>query len=43
LETRFLNESGDYGELETSAAVLVFASHARGYFILENGTKKPIK
>lgn len=29
-ETRFLHESGQYGELETGATVLAFASHAMG-------------
>lgn len=29
-ETRFLHESGEYGELETGATVLAFASHAMG-------------
>jgi lactoylglutathione lyase len=30
LETRFLHESGAYGELETGAAALAFASHDIG-------------
>jgi lactoylglutathione lyase len=30
LETRFLHEAGDYGELETGETVLAFASHAMG-------------
>lgn len=30
-ETRFLHESGEYGELETGTTVLAFASHAMGY------------
>ncbi len=29
-ETRFLHDSGEYGELETGATVLAFASHAMG-------------
>lgn len=29
-ETRFLHESGQYGELETGETVLAFASHALG-------------
>lgn len=29
-ETRFLHESGEYGELETGATALAFASHAMG-------------
>ena len=29
-ETRFLHESGQYGELETGETVLAFASHAMG-------------
>ena len=29
-ETRFLHESGEYGELETGATTLAFASHAMG-------------
>jgi len=29
-ETRFLHESGQYGELNTGATVLAFASHAMG-------------
>lgn len=33
-ETRFLHESGEYGELETGATVLAFASHAMGYLNL---------
>jgi lactoylglutathione lyase len=28
--TRFLHESGDYGELETGSTALAFASHAMG-------------
>ncbi len=30
LKTRFLHESGDYGELETGATALAFASHRLG-------------
>lgn len=33
-ETRFLHESGEYGELETGSTVLAFASHAMGYLNL---------
>ena len=33
-ETRLLHESGEYGELETGATVLAFASHAMGYLNL---------
>ncbi len=33
-ETRFLHASGEYGELETGATVLAFASHAMGYLNL---------
>jgi len=29
-ETRFLHDAGQYGELETGATVLAFASHAMG-------------
>lgn len=29
-ETRFVHDSGQYGELETGATVLAFASHAMG-------------
>jgi lactoylglutathione lyase len=29
-ETRFLHESGEYGELDTGATVLAFASHTMG-------------
>ncbi len=29
-DTRYLHESGEYGELETGATVLAFASHAMG-------------
>jgi lactoylglutathione lyase len=29
-ETRFLHESGEYGELDTGETVLAFASHAMG-------------
>ncbi len=33
-ETRFLHDSGEYGELETGATLLAFASHAMGEFNL---------
>ncbi|MDO8774492.1 MAG: VOC family protein [Burkholderiaceae bacterium] len=33
-ETRFLHATGEYGELETGATVLAFASHAMGYLNL---------
>ncbi len=34
LETRMLHESGQYGELETGATTLAFASHQAGQFNL---------
>ena len=37
LKTRFLHESGDYGELETGATTLAFASHALGRSNLPDG------
>ncbi|MBV8247834.1 MAG: VOC family protein [Comamonas sp.] len=37
LKTRFLHESGDYGELETGATTLAFASHALGRANLPDG------
>ena len=37
IETRFLHESGDYGELETGATALAFASHALGHENLPDG------
>ncbi|NCC37058.1 MAG: VOC family protein [Chloroflexia bacterium] len=37
LARRFLHESGDYGELETGATTLAFASHALGHMNLPNG------
>lgn len=39
-ETRFLHESGEYGELETGATVLAFASHAMGYANLGGAYQK---
>ena len=39
-ETRFLHESGEYGELETGATVLAFASHAMGYLNLGGAYQK---
>ena len=37
LPTRFLHESGDYGELETGATTLAFASHELGEMNLAGG------
>jgi lactoylglutathione lyase len=37
LETRFLHESGDYGELETGQTILAFASHKLGAMNLPAG------
>jgi uncharacterized glyoxalase superfamily protein PhnB len=37
LETRFLHESGEYGELETGQTVLGFASHKLGAMNLPGG------
>ena len=34
-ETRFLHESGEYGELETGETALAFASHAMGEMNLD--------
>ncbi|MEO0828709.1 MAG: VOC family protein [Cyanobacteria bacterium J06642_9] len=39
-ETRFLHESGDYGELETGTTVLAFASHDLGEMNLEGKYQK---
>lgn len=39
-ETRFLHESNQYGELETGATVLAFASHAMGEMNLEGCYQK---
>ena len=39
-ETRFLHDSGDYGELETGATVLAFASHALGALNFEGSYQK---
>lgn len=35
-ETRFLHESGEYGELETGETVLAFASHEMGEMNLQS-------
>ncbi|MBO2926912.1 VOC family protein [Metapseudomonas otitidis] len=37
LPTRFLHESGDYGEVETGATTLAFANHALGDFNFPGG------
>ena len=37
LETRFLHESGDYGELQTGETTLAFASHELGTMNLPGG------
>jgi len=37
LPTRFLHESGDYGEVETGATTLAFANHALGDFNFSGG------
>lgn len=39
-ETRFLHESKQYGEFETGATVLAFASHAMGEINLEGNYQK---
>jgi lactoylglutathione lyase len=39
-ETRFLHEAGDYGELETGATTLAFASHALGEMNLKGRYQK---
>ncbi|MES2073287.1 MAG: VOC family protein [Pseudomonadota bacterium] len=39
-ETRFLHESNAYGELETGATVLAFASHAMGDLNLDGNYQK---
>jgi lactoylglutathione lyase len=39
-ETRFLHESGDYGELETGETVLAFASHELGEMNLDGQYQK---
>ena len=39
-ETRFLHESDQYGELETGATVLAFASHAMGEMNLDGNYQK---
>jgi lactoylglutathione lyase len=39
-ETRFLHESGHYGELETGETVLAFASHAMGEMNLDGHYQK---
>jgi lactoylglutathione lyase len=38
--TRFLHDSGDYGELDTGATTLAFASHALGAANFPNGYQK---
>jgi hypothetical protein len=40
LETRFLHESGQYGELNTGETVLAFASHAMGEMNLDGHYQK---
>lgn len=37
LPTRFLHESGDYGEVETGATTLAFANHALGDYNFPGG------
>ncbi|MGK7913207.1 MAG: VOC family protein [Synechococcus sp.] len=39
-ETRFLHESGQYGELNTGETVLAFASHAMGEMNLDGDYQK---
>lgn len=39
-ETRFLHDSGQYGELETGTTVLAFASHALGEMNLDGQYQK---
>jgi uncharacterized glyoxalase superfamily protein PhnB len=39
-ETRFLHESGEYGELETGETILAFASHAMGELNLDGRYQK---
>ncbi len=39
-ETRFLHESGEYGELDTGDTVLAFASHAMGDLNLDGHYQK---
>ena len=39
-ETRFLHESDQYGELETGATVLAFATHAMGEMNLDGEYRK---
>ncbi len=39
-ETRFLHESGQYGELETGETVLAFASHETGKMTLDGHYQK---
>jgi lactoylglutathione lyase len=39
-ETRFLHESGEYGELNTGETVLAFASHAMGEMNLDGHYQK---
>ena len=40
-ETRFLHESGQYGELETGETTLAFASHSMGEMALGGHYQKP--
>ncbi|PSB50425.1 VOC family protein [Chamaesiphon polymorphus] len=40
LETRFLHESGQYGELNTGETVLAFASHSMGEMNLDGHYQK---
>jgi lactoylglutathione lyase len=40
-ETRFLHESGQYGELNTGETVLAFASHDMGEMNLDGHYQKP--
>jgi len=48
LKTRFLHESGDYGELDTGATTLAFADHAladsnfRGGHVRADGSAQPL-
>ena len=39
-ETRFLHDSGQYGELNTGETILAFASHAMGEMNLEGHYQK---
>ena len=48
LSRRFLHESGDYGELDTGATVLAFASHILGHanlpagYVAASNSKQPL-